>query len=76
MAEEGNGDVGGDAGLPEARGSMGRKRGSRRSLWDSRGSEGRVVAAATVNGVGGCALLRERGRGRRSREREKRCTGE
>ena len=31
VAEEGNGDVGGDAGLPETRGSVGRKRGSRRS---------------------------------------------
>ena len=31
VAEEGNGDVGGDAGLPEARGAVGRKRESRRS---------------------------------------------
>ena len=54
----------------------GRKRGSRRSLWAGQRSEGEAVAAATANGVGGCALLRERGRGRRGRERGKRCTGE
>ena len=53
MAEEGNGDVGGDAGLPETRGAVGRKRGSRRSLWASRGSEGWPVSAAMVNGGDG-----------------------
>ena len=41
---------GGDAGLPEAREAVGRKRGSRRSLWASRGSEGWPVTAAMANG--------------------------
>ena len=53
VAEEGNGDVGGDAGLPETRGAVGRKRGSRRSLWASRGSEGWPVTAAMANGGDG-----------------------
>ena len=53
MAEKGNGDVGGDAGLPEARGAVGRKTGSSRSLWASRGSEGWPVTAAMANGGDG-----------------------
>ena len=60
MAEEGNGDVGGDAGLPEGRGSVGRKRGSRRSSQAQRGVEGETVAAALRWRGCGCARASER----------------
>ena len=55
MAEEGNGDVGGDAGRPGPRGLVERKRRSRRSLWASRGSEGGPVATRELVGGDGCA---------------------
>ena len=62
MAEEGNGDVGGDAGRPGPRGLVERKRRSRRSLWASRGSEGGPVATRELVGGGGCVRSgRERG---------------
>ena len=69
MAEEGNGDVGGDAGRPGPRGLVERKRGSRRSLWASRGSKGGPVAVVAANGGVGCARVwrgREQRRGGRS----------
>ena len=62
MAEEGNDDVGGDAVFPEGRGSVGRKRGSRRSSQAQRGVEGETVAVALRWRGCGCARrVRERG---------------
>ena len=69
MAEEGNGDVGGDAGLPEGRGSVGRKRGSRRSSQAQRGVEGETVAAALR--WSGCARRVRESRGEEGVQRER-----
>ena len=63
---------GGDAGLPGSCGAVGRKRGSRRSLWASRGSEGWPVSAAMVNGGDGGVRPWER----ESEEEEGRTAGE
>ena len=49
---EDDGD-GGDARLPEGCGSVGRKRGSRRSSQAQRGVEGETVAAVVLVGGGG-----------------------
>ena len=59
---EDDGD-GGDAGLPEGCGSVGRKRGSRRSLWAQRRGEAVDVATATL--VGGDGRVRWRKEQRR-----------
>ena len=53
MAGDDNGDVGGVAARPGPRGSVERKRGSRRSLWASRGSEGGPVAVVMASGGDG-----------------------
>ena len=74
---EDDGD-GGDAGLPEGCGTVGRKRGSRRSLWASWKAAGMLVAAVVASGVDGSTRWRcgsehwgERERG----ERGERCKG-
>ena len=62
MAEEGNGDVGGDAGLPASRELVETKKKVRRFFWRHRRGEGWPVAAANSVGGDGCA--------RHERERE------
>ena len=53
MADEGNGNGGGVAARPGPRGSVERKRGSRRSLWAAQGNEGETMAAVVLVGGGG-----------------------
>ena len=53
MAGDGNGDGGGVAARPGPRGSVERKRGSRRSLWAAQGNEGETLAAVVLVGGGG-----------------------
>ena len=69
MAGDGNGDGGGIAARPGPRGSVERKRGSRRSLQAQRGVEGETVAAALRWHGCGCARAREGEQGERRRER-------
>ena len=58
MAGDGNDDGGGVAARPGPRGSVERKRGSRRSLWASRGSEGGPVAVVMASGGDGLRSVR------------------
>ena len=71
MAGDGNGDGGGVAARPGPRGSVERKRGSRRSLWASRGSEGGPVAVVAVDGSDERARAREGKSREGSRDRER-----
>ena len=62
VAEEGNGVVGGDAGLPASRELVGTKRKARRFLWKHRRGEGWTLAAVELVGALGCSwsIVRER----------------
>ena len=62
MAEEGNGDVGGDAGPPASRELVETKRKARRFLWKHRRGEGWTLAAVELVGALGCSwsIARER----------------
>ena len=55
VAGDGEDGVGGDAGRPAGHGLVERKRGSRRSLWASRGSEEGPVAVVMASGGDGSA---------------------
>ena len=71
MAGDGNGDGGDVAARPGPRGSVERKRGLRRSLWASRGSEGGPVAVVAVDGGDERARAREGESREGSRGRER-----
>ena len=62
MAEEGNGDVGGDVGLPASRELVETKRKVRRFFWKHRRGEGWTLAAVELVGALGCSwsIARER----------------